>query len=69
MMLSSFVGRDKASRATNPYKRNHTLLSDTRLSGNLYPLFDRVRQELRTWRTYYLDPQDAMREAVGPTRG
>lgn len=49
-----------------PLHANHTLLSDTRLSGNLYPLFDRVRQELRTWRTYYLDPQDAMREAVGP---
>jgi predicted ATPase len=49
-----------------PLHANHTLLSDTRLSGNLYPLFDRVRQELRTWRTYYLDPQEAMREAVGP---
>jgi predicted ATPase len=49
-----------------PLHANHTLLSDSRLSGSLYPLFDRVRQELRTWRTYYLDPQDAMREAVGP---
>ncbi len=49
-----------------PLHANHTLLSDTRLSGSLYPLFDRVRQELRTWRTYYLDPQEAMRDAVGP---
>jgi len=43
---------------------NHTYLSDTRLSGSQYPLFDSVRGELATWRTHYLDPQAAMRAAV-----
>jgi predicted ATPase len=45
---------------------NHTLLSDARLSGSSYPLFDRTRDELRNWRTYYLDPAVAMRAAVPP---
>jgi predicted ATPase len=45
---------------------NHTLLSDARLSGSSYPLFDRVRDELRQWRTYYFDPASAMRDAVPP---
>jgi len=45
---------------------NHTLLSDARLSGSSYPLFDGVRDELRLWRTYYLDPSAAMRTAVAP---
>lgn len=45
---------------------NHTLLSDARLSGSSYPLFDRARDELRQWRTYYLDPAGAMRAAVAP---
>ncbi len=45
---------------------NHTLLSDARLSGSSYPLFDRVRDELREWRTYYFDPASAMRDAVPP---
>ncbi len=45
---------------------NHTLLSDARLSGSSYPLFDVVRDELRLWRTYYLDPQTAMRAEAPP---
>lgn len=45
---------------------NHTLLSDARLSGSHYPLFDLVRDELRHWRTYYLDPGGAMREPSPP---
>ncbi len=45
---------------------NHTWLSDARLSGASYPLFDLVREELRTWRTYYLDPRTAMRTATAP---
>jgi predicted ATPase len=45
---------------------NHTLLSDARLSGTSYPLFDLVREELSQWRTYYLDPQTAMRAEAPP---
>jgi len=45
---------------------NHTLLSDARLSGNSYPLFDHARKELSHWRSYYLDPSTAMRAAVPP---
>jgi len=45
---------------------NHTWLSDARLSGTPYPLFDLVREELRGWRTYYLDPRTAMRAATAP---
>ena len=44
----------------------HTLLSDTRLSGDGYPLFDQVRSELRDWRTYYLDPGTRMRTESTP---
>ncbi len=49
-----------------PLEVNHTYLSDTRLSGASYPLFDTVRGELASWRTHYLDPQTAMREAAPP---
>ncbi len=46
--------------------QGHTLLSDARLSGRPYPSFDAVRNELRGWRTYYLDPATAMRAAQPP---
>lgn len=49
-----------------PLGLNHTLLSDARLSGAGYPLFEAVRAELRDWQTYFLDPQEAMREPVPP---
>lgn len=49
-----------------PLGGNHTLLSDARLSGRSYPLFGLVRDELRSWRTYYLDPGGRMREASAP---
>jgi predicted ATPase len=45
---------------------NHTYLSDTRLSGAPYPLFDAVRAEFGSWRTHYLDPQRSMRLAAPP---
>jgi predicted ATPase len=45
---------------------NHTYLSDTRLSGSSYPMFDAVREELSSWRTHYLDPQKAMRDPAPP---
>jgi predicted ATPase len=49
-----------------PLGVNHTYLSDARLSGPSYPLFDLVRSELASWRTHYLDPQTAMRRAAPP---
>jgi predicted ATPase len=49
-----------------PLGVNHTYLSDTRLSGASYPLFDTVRSELARWRTHYLDPQAAMRNPAPP---
>lgn len=45
---------------------SYTLLSDKRFSGNLYPDFDKARQELNSWRIYYLDPRDAMRKPASP---
>ena len=46
---------------------NHTQLSNPRLSGDeKYPDFDRVRDELTSWRFYYLDPREAMRAEQGP---
>jgi predicted ATPase len=50
----------------DPLGVNHTYLSDTRLSGASYPLFDIVRSEFASWRTHYLDPQTAMREGEPP---
>lgn len=50
----------------DPLGVNHTYLSDTRLSGASYPLFDIVRDEMASWRTHYLDPQAAMREGTPP---
>jgi predicted ATPase len=49
-----------------PLGGNHAYLSDARLSGQRWRMFDIAREELRLWRTYYLDPGTAMREAVPP---
>lgn len=49
-----------------PLGTNHTWLSDARLSGSSYPMFDALRSEFREWRTYYLDPGTAMRTAAAP---
>lgn len=45
---------------------NYTFLSDVRLSGDRYPDFDQLRQELSSWQTYYLDPRVAMRQPQPP---
>lgn len=49
-----------------PIGANHTKLSDSRLSGRNYRYFEMAREELRQWRTYYLDPRTAMRQAAPP---
>lgn len=49
-----------------PVGLNHTILSNERYSGKEYEAFDLVRQELRSYRSYYFDPRVAMRAAQPP---
>ena len=51
---------------SEPLGLNHSLLSDTRLSGIEYRGIERCRSELQGWRTYYLDPRVSMRRATPP---
>lgn len=45
-----------------PLGSNYALVSNLQFSGsNRYPDFDRLREELGRWHTYYLDPRIAMR--------
>jgi predicted ATPase len=46
---------------------NYTIVSDPRRSSPLYPTIDAARSELADWRTYYLDPRNAMRLAAPPS--
>jgi len=46
---------------------NHSILSDPRLGGLEYRILERTREEFSGWRTYYLDPRVAMREAQPPS--
>jgi len=46
--------------------QNYAVLSDPRLGAPEYRALERVRGELSGWRTYYLDPRVAMREARSP---
>lgn len=41
-------------------------LSDRRFSGVEYRIIQRAREELSSWRTYYLDPRVAMRSPQAP---
>lgn len=43
-----------------------TQLSDRRFGGNEYRVIEKARDELSSWRTYYLDPRVAMREPRAP---
>lgn len=45
---------------------HHTVASNTRFSGAMYPDFDELRRELGGWRHYYLDPAVAMRQPQPP---
>ncbi len=50
-----------------PLGLNHTQASNLQFSGETrYPDFDRLRQEVGAWRSYYLDPATAMRSAQPP---
>jgi predicted ATPase len=50
-----------------PLSANHTCLSDPRLGGQEYGAIEKCRAEFNGWRTYYLDPRVAMREASPPS--
>ena len=58
--------QDKGRPQTLPLHQNYTQLSDRRYSGKYYSLIEATREELRSWRTYYLDPRTAMRAAAAP---
>lgn len=49
-----------------PVGSNYTQVSDRRFSGVEYTLIERAREELSSWRSYYLDPRVAMRSAQPP---
>ncbi len=50
-----------------PSGLNHTLASNLQFNGaRRYPDFDRLREELASWRMYYLDPRVAMRQPNPP---
>jgi predicted ATPase len=46
---------------------NFSILSDLRYSGSLYRPIEKCRNEMSGWKTYYLDPRTAMREAKPPS--
>lgn len=50
-----------------PVGLNYAIASDLRLSGVEYRTVEKVRTELSSWRTYYLDPRVAMRAAKPPS--
>lgn len=49
-----------------PVPINHALLSDPTLTAPYFRDIAAVRDELRSWRSYYLDPANAMRRAAPP---
>lgn len=59
----------RRGRAAPPWQEpaaNHTHLSNRRFSGVTYLPIEAARQELSSFRTYYLDPRVAMRSAQPP---
>ncbi|HPD13364.1 MAG TPA: AAA family ATPase [Planctomycetota bacterium] len=65
-----FVVRVRGKPAHPKYESigtNHTTASVPSYTGSNYPHIDQLRRELGAWRTYYLDPRVAMREARPPS--
>ncbi len=59
----------RRGKPARPYKIDRgsfTQLSDRRFSGPGYRSLERGRNELSSWRAYYLDPRMAMRSAQAP---
>lgn len=61
----------RKSKPANPQREavgmNYTILSDNRFRGIEYRHNERCRQEISSWKTYYLDPRVAMRTAATPS--
>lgn len=61
----------RKSKPANPQREavgmNYSILSDNRFRGIEYRHNERCREEISSWRTYYLDPRVAMRTAVTPS--
>jgi len=59
--------KDKPGRPrTEKVGLGYTQLSDRRFSGPYYRAIEKARDELASWRTYYLDPRMAMRAPQAP---
>jgi predicted ATPase len=60
----------RRSRPGHPHTEklglSYTQLSDRRFGGNEYRVIEKGREELSSWRTYYLDPRVAMRAPRAP---
>jgi hypothetical protein len=59
----------RKGKAARPYKVDRgsfTQLSDRRFSGPGYASIERCRNDLSSWRAYYLDPRVAMRSVQAP---
>jgi predicted ATPase len=61
----------RKSKPANPQREavglNYSILSDSRFRGAEYRHNERCREEISSWRTYYLDPRIAMRTARTPS--
>lgn len=49
-----------------PLGVGHTSVANMRFSGEFFPEWDALRAEFASWRSYYLDPRDAMRREQAP---
>lgn len=50
----------------DPLGQNHASLANRQMSGPMWPEWDVLREEFASWRSYYLDPRDAMRREQAP---
>jgi predicted ATPase len=72
-IIETESGRTKIRRKSKPAHpweedagNNHTQLSNRRYSGKEYALLETARNELASFRSYYLDPRVSMRSAQSP---
>lgn len=58
--------REVGRAPEEPVGENHTVASIPAYSGENFPEIEALRTEVSGWRTYYLEPRDAMRQAMAP---
>ncbi len=58
--------REVGRAPEEPVGENHTVASIPAYSGDSFPEIEALRTEVSGWRTYYLEPRDAMRQAMAP---